>query len=79
MASERAREQPAVLSLPLPLLLLINLHILNFPYANNSEYDRSLFDPRVRGLRERTKSMEDICYFLVGIIEQGKSRNKAVR
>ncbi|KAG6853130.1 hypothetical protein C0991_006653 [Blastosporella zonata] len=58
-----------VFSLPIPLILLIHLHILEYPHANKPEYDPNLFEPRVRGLKERTKSLEDISYFLVGRLE----------
>ncbi|KAF8868560.1 hypothetical protein BD779DRAFT_1807953 [Infundibulicybe gibba] len=57
-----------ILSLPLPLLLLVHLHLLSYPHAAKPEYDHALFDPRVRGLRDRIRSMEDVCYFLVGQI-----------
>jgi len=59
----------AVLSLPESLLLLIHLHILQYPYANEPEYDEHIFNVRIRGLRERAKTMEDVAYFLVGRIE----------
>ena len=58
-----------VFLLPAPLILLVHLHILEYPHANKPEYDHNIFDSRVRGLRERTKSLEDICYFLVGRLE----------
>ena len=58
-----------VFSLPVPLILLVHLHILEHPHANKPEYDHNIFDPRVRGLRERTKLLEDICSFLVGRLE----------
>ena len=66
-----------VISLPNPLILLIHLHILEYPHANNPEYDHNIFNPRLRGLRERTKLMEDISYFLVGRVE-GKNGVKTV-
>ena len=62
-----------VFSLPIPLILLVHLHILEYPHANKPEYDHSIFDPRVRGLRERIKVLEDTGYFLVGRLE-GNSR-----
>ncbi|KAK7031836.1 hypothetical protein R3P38DRAFT_2925834 [Favolaschia claudopus] len=65
---------PTVFTLPIPLILLIHLHLLQYPQANKPEYDHNLFDPRVRGLRDRTKTMEDLCYFLVGRIEGSKDR-----
>jgi hypothetical protein len=58
-----------VFSLPVPLILLVHLHILEYPHANKPEYDHNIFDARVRGLRERTKLLEDICYFLVERLE----------
>ncbi|KAG6828551.1 hypothetical protein H0H92_007576 [Tricholoma furcatifolium] len=58
-----------ILSLPIPLILLINLHILEYPHANRPEYDHAIFDPQVRGLKERIKILEDIAYFLVAKIE----------
>ncbi|EGN95154.1 hypothetical protein SERLA73DRAFT_162709 [Serpula lacrymans var. lacrymans S7.3] len=60
---------PSALPLPISLVLLIHLHILGYPHANNTEYDQDMFNPRHRGLRERTKTMEDIGYFLVNRIE----------
>lgn len=59
---------------PSTLVLLVQLYILNYPYVNNAEYDHDLFNPRVRGLRNRTKAMEDISYFLVGLIEGGSPK-----
>jgi len=56
------------------LLLLVHLYILNYPYVNNTEYDHDLFNPRIRGLRDRTKAMEDITYFLVRQIEGGSPK-----
>jgi hypothetical protein len=67
-----------VVGLPIPLLFLVHLHLLEYPLANNPEYDHNLFDPNVRGLRDRTKSMEDVCYFLVGKVEHRKDPAKAV-
>ncbi|KAJ7773613.1 hypothetical protein DFH07DRAFT_801257 [Mycena maculata] len=66
-----------VFSLPVPLILLVHLHILQYPHANKPEYDHNVFDPRVRGLRDRTKTMEDVCYFLVTRIE-GKELTRKV-
>jgi hypothetical protein len=51
------------------LLLLVHLYILHYPSVNAPEYDHDLFNPRVRGLRHRTKTMQDIAYFLVAQIE----------
>ncbi|KAF9556493.1 hypothetical protein CPC08DRAFT_91643 [Agrocybe pediades] len=62
-------------ALPLHLILLVHLHILEYPYANNPEYDHDLFNPRTRGLRERVKAMEDIAYFLVGRIERKPAKS----
>ncbi|KAI0306038.1 hypothetical protein B0F90DRAFT_1695561 [Multifurca ochricompacta] len=66
-----------MLSLPLPLLLLIHIHLLDYPHADEPEYDEHVFNAKVRGLRDRTKTMEDLCYFLVGKIEQ-KPRMKSL-
>lgn len=56
-------------SLPLSLILLIHLHILNYPRANEPQYDNHLFDGRLKGLKDRVKMMEDICYFLTSQLE----------
>ncbi|KAG6910057.1 hypothetical protein DXG01_013503 [Tephrocybe rancida] len=61
----------SVFTLPIPLILLVHLHILEYPHANKPEYDHNVFEPRVRGLKERTKLLEDITYFLVGRLEGG--------
>ncbi|KAH9004552.1 hypothetical protein EDB86DRAFT_2883979 [Lactarius hatsudake] len=58
-----------MLSLPLPLLLLIHIHLLGYPRADEPEYDEHVFNVKLRGLRDRIKTMEDLCYFLVGRIE----------
>ena len=68
----------SVLGLPIPLIFLVHLHLLEYSLANNPEYDDHLFDPNVRGLRDRTTSMEDVCYFLVGKVEGRKESTKAV-
>ncbi|KAJ7262114.1 hypothetical protein C8J57DRAFT_1719665 [Mycena rebaudengoi] len=68
----------SVFSLPVPLILLVHLHILQYPHANSTEYDHNIFNPRLRGLRERAKTMEDICYFLVGRVEAKKEAAKKV-
>ncbi|KIM88355.1 hypothetical protein PILCRDRAFT_814255 [Piloderma croceum F 1598] len=66
-----------VLAVPNLLLLLVHLHLLEYPSVNNPEYDQNLFDPNVRGLRDRVNSMENMSYFLVGKIEDRKaSTNK---
>ncbi|KAH9026389.1 hypothetical protein EDB85DRAFT_1979767 [Lactarius pseudohatsudake] len=58
-----------MLSLPLPLLLLIHIHLLGYPRADEPEYDEHVFNVKLRGLRDRIKTMEDLCHFLVGRIE----------
>ncbi|KAI0056066.1 hypothetical protein BV25DRAFT_1658710 [Artomyces pyxidatus] len=63
-----------MLTLPHPILLLIHIHLLSYPHANNPEYDEHIFDSKTRGLRDRTKTMEDLCYFLVGKIH-GKAKS----
>ena len=55
--------------LPTSLLLLIHLHLLNFPSTDALNYDEKLFDPKTRGIRERVSTMEDVSYFLVGKVE----------
>jgi hypothetical protein len=67
----------SVLSLPTPVILLVHLHILEYPHANKPEYDHNVFEPRVHGLRERTKLLEDVSYFLVGRLE-GSARNVCI-
>ncbi|KAI9464478.1 hypothetical protein BJY52DRAFT_1249355 [Lactarius psammicola] len=66
-----------MLSLPLPLLLLIHIHLLGYPRADEPEYDEHVFNVKLRGLRDRIKTMEDLCYFLVGKIES-KTRLKSL-
>ncbi|KAF9034113.1 hypothetical protein BJ165DRAFT_1534308 [Panaeolus papilionaceus] len=66
-----------VMALPNSLLLLVHLHLVSYPYANKPEYDENLF-ASTRGLRERTKTMEDISYFLVGRLERMKDGPKAL-
>ncbi|KAJ6580719.1 hypothetical protein B0H19DRAFT_982261 [Mycena capillaripes] len=68
----------SVFSLPVPLVLLIHLHLLQYPHANKPEYDHNLFNADVRGLRDRTRTMEDVCYFLVFRIEGTKERVRKV-
>jgi len=65
--------------LPITLLLLVHLHLLNYPPQVASTYNEHLFNPTRTGIRERTKAMEDICYFLVGKVEGGKESAKSVR
>ncbi|KAJ7802924.1 hypothetical protein B0H14DRAFT_2890525 [Mycena olivaceomarginata] len=50
----------SVFSLPVPLFLLIHLHLLQYPHANKPEYDHT--------------TMEDVCYFLVSRIAGTKER-----
>src|SRR5712675_2367656 len=66
-----------MLSLPLPLLLLVHIHLLGYPHADEPEYDQHVFDAKTRGLRDRTKTLEELSYFLVGKIEH-KPRLKSV-
>ncbi|KAF8156925.1 hypothetical protein B0H34DRAFT_478423 [Crassisporium funariophilum] len=68
----------AIVSLPIPLILLVHLHILDYPHANKPEYDHNIFNPRVRGLRERIRLMEDVSYFLVGRVEGGRDKAKSI-
>jgi hypothetical protein len=68
----------SVLAVPNSLLLLVHLHLLEYPSANNPEYDQNLFDPNVRGLRDRVHSMENMSYFLVGKIEGRKASTNKV-
>ncbi|KAJ7498205.1 hypothetical protein B0H11DRAFT_834746 [Mycena galericulata] len=67
-----------VFSLPVPLIVLVHLYILQYPHANKPEYDHKMFDPRIRGLRDRTRTMEDICYFLVSRIEGKEGVRKVI-
>ena len=64
--------------LPDSLLLLVHLHLLNFPLKDAAGYDEQLFDPSINDFRKRTKAMEDICYFLVGKVQGGREHAKAV-
>ncbi|KAI1796729.1 hypothetical protein LXA43DRAFT_1177865 [Ganoderma leucocontextum] len=63
--------------LPNGLLIILHLHLLNFPLQNAGGYDERLFH-RTRGTRERNKAMEDITYFLVGRLEGSKERAKSI-
>ncbi|KAL0063513.1 hypothetical protein AAF712_009610 [Marasmius tenuissimus] len=65
-------------SLPLPLLLLIHLHILQFPHVNEPQYDINLFNTSHRGLKERMKLMEDIYFFLVVCCEGSRASAKKI-
>ncbi|TFK17883.1 hypothetical protein FA15DRAFT_675736 [Coprinopsis marcescibilis] len=67
-----------LVNLPLPLLLLVHLHILDYPSANDPEYGQDLFNPRIRGLKDRTRSMEDVVYFLISCLERGKGAAKMI-
>ncbi|KAJ7147703.1 hypothetical protein C8R43DRAFT_1010465 [Mycena crocata] len=68
----------SVFSLPVPLILLVHLHILQYPHANKPEYDHNVFNPSIRGLRDRTRTMEDVCYFLVSRVEGTKELARKV-
>ena len=59
-------------ALPPSLLLLVHLHLLEYPHADRSEYDHNVFNPKTRGLKDRTKTMEDISYFLVRKLERDR-------
>ncbi|PPR05322.1 hypothetical protein CVT24_008041 [Panaeolus cyanescens] len=67
----------AIISLPNSLILLVHLHLLSYPHASKPEYDENLFSS-ARGLRERTKTMEDVSYFLVGRLEKLKDGPKSL-
>ncbi|KAF7296432.1 hypothetical protein HMN09_01113600 [Mycena chlorophos] len=64
-----------VYALPIPLILLVHLHLLQYPHENKPEYDHNLFDAKHRGLKERLRTMEDVAFFLVGKIE-GREKAK---
>lgn len=64
--------------LPNSLLVLVHLHLLGYPLQDASAYNEHLFDPTRNGMRERTKAMEDICYFLIGKIGGGKDHARSV-
>ena len=66
-----------MIPLPLSIVLLIHIHLLQYPHANSPEYDDHVFDPKTRGLKDRMKTMEDLTYFLVGKVE-GKSALRSV-
>ncbi|KAI0664399.1 hypothetical protein C8Q70DRAFT_234350 [Cubamyces menziesii] len=63
--------------LPNGLLIILHLHLLDYPLHDATGYDERLFDP-TRGMRERNKAMEDISYFLVAKIERSKERAKSI-
>ena len=64
--------QITIQALPPSLLLLVHLHLLEYPHADRSEYDHNVFNPKTRGLKDRTKTMEDISYFLVRKLERDR-------
>ena len=65
-------------ALPHTLLILVHLHLLDYPLKHSAAYDERLFDPTRTGIRERTKVLEDISYFLVGRVEGSKGRARSV-
>jgi hypothetical protein len=52
-----------------PLLLLLHLHLLNYPFDSQNPLDEHTFDSNVYSASSRSKSMEDISFFLVSKIE----------
>ncbi|KAL6306225.1 hypothetical protein BKA93DRAFT_824384 [Sparassis latifolia] len=79
MPPSNSKSTIAALSVALPhsLLVLVHLHLLDYPLKQAAQYDERLFNSKTNGIRERTKAMEDICYFLLGRIE-GRDRAKAI-
>ncbi|KAM5530821.1 hypothetical protein V8D89_015511 [Ganoderma adspersum] len=63
--------------LPNGLLIILHLHLLDFPLQDASGYDERLFH-HTRGMRDRNKALEDITYFLVGKLEGTKERAKSI-
>ena len=63
--------------LPTGLLIILHLHLLDYPLQDATGYDERLFH-HTRGMRERNKAMEDITYFLVWKLEGSKERAKTV-
>ncbi|CDO68363.1 hypothetical protein BN946_scf184815.g10 [Trametes cinnabarina] len=65
--------------IPNGLLILLHLHLLNYPVRpeDAAGYNEHLFSPS-RGMRERSNAMEDICYFLVGKIERDRDRARSI-
>ncbi|KAJ7582658.1 hypothetical protein C8J56DRAFT_226206 [Mycena floridula] len=59
------------MELPLPLILLIHLQILEYPKLDDAHYDLDMFN---RDLRDRTKVMEDVCYFLIRKLEGNRTK-----
>lgn len=55
--------------IPSGLLLLLHLHLLSYPHADEPGYGPHLFDPAARGLRDRARAMQDVCAFLVRALE----------
>ncbi|KAH9933438.1 uncharacterized protein B0H18DRAFT_645376 [Fomitopsis serialis] len=45
---------------------------------DSTAYDERLFDPTRTGIRERTRALEDISYFLVAKIEGGRGRARSI-
>ena len=66
---------PNRLPFPIPdsILLLTHLHLLQCPL----QLEPNMFDPNIRGIGDRFKTMEHIVYFLMGQAE-GQQRLKAV-
>ncbi|KAF8199029.1 hypothetical protein BJ912DRAFT_686472 [Pholiota molesta] len=64
--------------LPSCLLLLVHLHLLEYPCSNRPEYDHNIFNPRTRGLRERARTMEEVTYYLVGKLEGKSIKNVSI-
>ncbi|KAL1741498.1 hypothetical protein HDZ31DRAFT_66871 [Schizophyllum fasciatum] len=65
----------ALPALPSSLLLLVHLHLLEYPYADKPEYDHNVFNPKIRGMKDRTKTMEDISHFLVRKLERDRVKS----
>ena len=64
--------------LPNGLLIILHLHLLNFPLRDAAGFDERLFDATSRGMGQRSKALEDIAFFLVGKIEGTRERTRAV-
>ena len=64
--------------LPNGLLIILHLHLLNFPLRDAAGYDERLFDATSRGMGQRSKALEDIAFFLVGKIEGTRERTRSV-
>lgn len=63
---------------PVTLMILIHLHLLNFPLKVSAAYDEYLFSPQKHGIGDRSKTFEEISYFLVSKIEGTRSQAKKV-